>query len=201
MSMPAAGVGTGFLVWMLGTTAMLFGGSASSSSSSSRWFPPFPKGDDESSKTYYAPVLVVTVAWVLLHYTFLFGQSAMAFHVLGKEKRAGLISLRSIKHGGQGGKLMLMANRTVGNFMEQSVAFVPGMWLCAFFYDSFSAAVLGWLWLITRTYYPFVYNQPFPALWFSTIPGYVLIFSSYAAAVNSAIDFSFWSLGREEGAR
>ena len=125
---------------------------------------------DENSK--YKPVIGVTVGWLLLHFAFLFRQSMTAFSLFNWNKAYGTtkIGLEAIKYGRSGGKVMLEANRTVGNMVEQSAPFLVALWAHARFLDPIRAAKLGWVWLAFRALYPKVWGKV-PSLFFSTFPG------------------------------
>ena len=56
----------------------------------------------------YAPVVGVTVGWILLYYAFLFRQSARAFELLSKStKQAKPPGMNAIKYGTAGGSVIL----------------------------------------------------------------------------------------------
>ena len=88
-----------------------------------------------------APVLLATAAYVCLYYAFLFGQSlvtGVAFYTMyGDEKRANpsakpTITLFDVKYRNPPDAVIL-ANRVVGNTLEQAFPFVVGLWLHAFY--------------------------------------------------------------------
>ena len=131
------------------------------------------KRNDErrAEENKFKPVIGVTVGWLLLYFTFLFRQSMTAFNFFAWAKQNGVqVGLEAIKYGKAGGKVMLEADRTVGNMVEQSAPFLVALWAHAKFLDPIRAAKLGWLWLAFRAFYPKVWGKV-PWLFFSTLPG------------------------------
>ena len=128
--------------------------------------------EDSSDVNKYKPVIGVTVGWLLLYFTFLFRQSLTAFKVFEfvKAHAPKRVGLEAVKYGQAGGKIMLEADRTVGNMVEQAVPFFVSLWAHARFVDPIRAAKLGWAWLAFRAIYPKVWGK-IPWLFFSTLPG------------------------------
>ena len=125
----------------------------------------------------FRSLIGVTVGWTLLHYSFLFRESATAFSVLAQLRKAGeKIGINAIKYGSAGGSVMLNAVRTSGNMVEQSPAFLILLWLHGIFISPSSASWHGWLWLFFRSIYPQVFGT-IPYIFFSTFPGYFIIAS------------------------
>ena len=140
--------------------------------------PPGPAATKEA----FAPAAFVAAAAVCLLYSFLFGQSAAAFgefsRLVSEAKARGEKppKLNDVKYGGgKFSRVVLAADRTAGNYMEQLVPFLIIMFGHAAFVDANWAAVYGWIWLFFRSYYPIVYNYPFPALFLSTLPSYSIV--------------------------
>ena len=107
----------------------------------------------------FRSLIGVTVGWTLLHYSFLFRESATAFSVLAQLRKAGeKIGINAIKYGSAGGSVMLNAVRTSGNMVEQSPAFLILLWLHGIFISPSSASWHGWLWLFFRSIYPQVFG-------------------------------------------
>jgi hypothetical protein len=130
----------------------------------------------------FAPVAMASLAFGMLFFCFLMIQSAGAFVALHTKKTAAkgtadakAPNLAQIKYGGQGGRLVLTGDRSVGNTIEQALVFLPALWLHAAYVDGVSAAWLGWLWLASRAVYPFVFYLGPPFLFLSTVPGYVFL--------------------------
>jgi hypothetical protein len=123
----------------------------------------------------FAPVINVMVAYTVLYYCFLYLQSGTKFYLFNQAKsKEGKVSFSKIKYGSTD-KLALMADRSVGNLIEQSIPFLFSLWMCAVFYSPSYAARHGWYWLLSRSYYPFVFYKGLPWILFSTIPGYIII--------------------------
>lgn len=123
----------------------------------------------------------MSLGWASLCFVFLFSQSATAFYMLGKLKREqknsksnakGRINMRDIKYGDKGGSAMLIAKRTVGNYLEQSPIFLVSLWLTAVFVDAGVASTCGWIWIASRVFYPFGFSKGIPYLFMSTFPAY-----------------------------
>ena len=112
-----------------------------------------------------------------MYNTFIFGQSALKFVAFGKAKSADKkSSFNAVKYGEAGRKYgTLVADRTVGNMMEQSVVFLVILTLHACLVDVSSAVHYGWIWLVSRAYYPYAFYKRAPILFLSTFPGYYAI--------------------------
>jgi len=148
----------------------------------------------------YAPVSYVTGAWFSMFYTFLFHQAYTHFcvhikmvqeHRMRKEsgEKEEHIDLMYVKSGGYKNREVAVVNTTVRNTMEQSLTLLPLLWMCATLggEDGVAAATTGgWIWVITRAYYPIAYAAGMPWLFLSTIPGYCaqsyLLFKIIAAS-------------------
>mmetsp|Transcript_20756 Transcript_20756/g.30720 ORF Transcript_20756/g.30720 Transcript_20756/m.30720 type:complete len:190 (+) Transcript_20756:164-733(+) len=131
----------------------------------------------------YAPVFYVTVASLLLLYIFLFNQSRTVFLELVRLQRAHREkkieekpTLAGLKYGNDNLQI-LAANRAAGNLMEQLIPFLPALYGYATFVSVSGAVTHGWLWVFFRSYYPNVFQKPFPTLFLSTLPAYTCIFS------------------------
>jgi len=59
--------------------------------------------------------------------------------------------------------------------MEQAIPFLASLWLSAIYGSSKYATQIGWVYIITRSYYPFVFYYGLPYLLLSTVPGYACI--------------------------
>ena len=135
----------------------------------------------------YAPIVYVSLAWTALMFSFLFHQSYTHVCVLigriklakkngGKER----VEEHKVKSGFYNDYEVIIVNTTVRNTIEQSIIFLPLLWLCAVSGEEESivrAKYLGWLWVLTRAYYPLVYGKFLetknrPTLFLSTVIGY-----------------------------
>ena len=72
-------------------------------------------------------------------------------------------------------------DRSVGNTLEQQGPFLWGLWLNALFCGphGWASAGLGFVYVITRAYYPWVYPTDKKShrakLWLSTMPAYAVV--------------------------
>ena len=143
----------------------------------------------------FTPVLLVTTGWGLLYYSFLFDQSATAFVQTQVAKEAALAigakppTVGDIKYGVVPNLKMRCADRTVGNYVEQSIPFMVALWSHAIFISPVSAARCGWTWLFCRSYYPFVYGQV-PRVFLSTVPAYGVVFYMMGKNLSVAMGYS-----------
>jgi hypothetical protein len=130
----------------------------------------------------FAPVVLVTAGWALLYYAFLFDQSATAFVVLKDAKRKAKMEgkpmpqLSDVKYGRYSKSARVRASdRTVGNYLEQSVPFLVSLWAHAAFVSPVNAAAVGWTWIAFRFVYPWAYRMRFPGVFISTVPAYACV--------------------------
>jgi hypothetical protein len=135
----------------------------------------FPSPDD----------LKGTVQGTLLYlslYIALFGfQSLSKFYLVNrlrnearaKDGDAARISFRAVKYYNSKHLLALRGDRTVGNFVEQAVAFLPLLWLHALFVDPSISLHLAGIYTVSRSYYPLLFNSHW--ILCSTVPGYVVV--------------------------
>jgi hypothetical protein len=129
------------------------------------------------------PVFLVQAAHIFLLYVFLFKQSGTAFlaHIKlraaakAKDSAAKAPTLAEVKYGGNKSGDVLTADRTVANYLEQTIPFLVSMYLHAVLVSASGAAFCGWIWLAARVLYPFVFKLPFPAIFISTLPAYVCV--------------------------
>ena len=108
-----------------------------------------------------ADVAMVSISWVFLYLTFTCSVSATKLSPETQSKPP---------------DSQLHWNlRVQGNMLEQSVPFLASLALHAVLVDATKAAQLGWLWLLSRAIYPFVFAKGPPLLFVSTLPGYGFI--------------------------
>ena len=134
----------------------------------------------EVDRRSVAAATEVTLAWCALFVVFLAFQALSKwFLVLQPRKEADSRSLgrrlASVKYNGKGGKLGLTGDRTVGNMMEQSLLFLPLLWLHALLVNGETAAFWGWAWLASRAPYPALFFKGVPWLFISTFGGYACL--------------------------
>ena len=142
----------------------------------------------------FAPVVLVTAAWALLYYAFLWDQSATAFVVLKDAKKKAKAegkpppSLADVKYGRYSKSARVRAaDRTVGNYLEQSPGFLVSLWLHAAFVSPVNAAAFGWAWLGFRLLYPWAYRLKFPGVFISTNPAYLCVAYLLGEVVRCAL--------------
>lgn len=87
----------------------------------------------------------------------------------GNEK----ISFRKIKYYNSIDVLALVGDRTVGNFLEFSIIFLPLMWIHALFVDPTKSFKICLFYTITRAFYPILYQKGMLVV-LSTAPGYMI---------------------------
>ena len=129
---------------------------------------------------FQGPILV-TLAYFLMYYAFLFFQSGLKFYLYFKAKNGGnkdsekpKVSFSKIKYQSTE-RLALVGDRSVGNTLEQLGPFIVGLWLYAVFVSTSTATTLGFLYLIFRLIYPLCFWFGIPWIFISTIPGYAII--------------------------
>ena len=79
------------------------------------------------------------------------------------------------------------ADRTVGNYLEQTPAFLVSLWLHAAFVSPVNAAAFGWVWIGARSVYPWAYRLKFPGVFLSTWPAYACVFYLLGETVRCAL--------------
>ena len=72
----------------------------------------------------------------------------------------------------------LIADRTVGNTLEQMGPFLCSTWIHALLVPGGAAraALLGWVYIASRVVYPICFYIGHPWLQLSTVPGYLTVF-------------------------
>ena len=141
--------------------------------------------ENNNTQSYkYGPITLITIAWFCMFYAFLFHQS-YTHHCAyvkqveeSKSKSDGVnrINLMRLKAGMyEGTDTVYVTNTTVRNTIEQSLTFIPLLWLCACLGGEQGiahATAAGWVWVLTRSIYPIVYGLGAPWFFLSTLPGY-----------------------------
>jgi hypothetical protein len=109
-------------------------------------------------------------------------QSYSKFYLVAQKKREARgkegnekVSFREIKYYNSRDVLALTGDRTVGNFLEYSILFLPCLWMHALFVDPTQSFRICALYVFFRSYYPIVYQMKPPLLLLSTVPGYIII--------------------------
>lgn len=129
-----------------------------------------------------APVISVTGAWAVLYYIFMqLGPSAALTGKVAEQVEWG--------------------RRAFGNLHEQSVIFLPALWMHALFTNVSEAAMLGWAYLAFRALYPILWaigggfgSQVF----ISTLPQYGIVVYMMAVPVvqvSFGVDLKAMAMG------
>jgi hypothetical protein len=153
------------------------------------------------------------VGWAMTYYALLFNQSCTAIECFedaqeaskadaatkekkdeGENKAKPSPSFGEIKYG-QGGKRprrVMIADRAMGNFLEQSLALLPalGAHFMAFG-GSMRTARIAWMWLSARWFYFRAFRAGLPWFIFVTVPNYVCVFGLYVDLARFAGMVSF----------
>lgn len=93
-----------------------------------------------------------------------------------KEGSEAKVSFRAIKYYNSKDSLALNGDRSVGNFLEQAIAFLPLLWLHALFVDPTLSFNICAIYTLTRSYYSIVFAMRVPMVFLSTLPGYAVLF-------------------------
>ena len=90
--------------------------------------------------------------------------------------------------------ISLVADRTVGNLMEQLLPLLCATWLRAVLVPGAaeSAGRLAWAYLVSRIAYPLAFYAGHPLLQLSTQPGYLIVWGQLVDLVVSAGDSPEW---------
>ena len=83
-------------------------------------------------------------------------------------------SFRNVKYYNTTDLLALNGDRTVGNFVEQAIVFLPLLWIHALFVNPQPSLFLCILYTSIRSVYPFVFYTKY--MFLCTIPGYMILF-------------------------
>ena len=117
---------------------------------------------------------------------YLFGfiqfQSYSKFYLLAQKKReakgkkdGAAVSFRAIKYYNSRDRLALTGDRTVGNFVEFAIMFLPLLWMHAVFVDPTQSWNLALLYTSSRSLYPVLMMYQPTWILISTGPGYLVL--------------------------
>jgi len=121
-------------------------------------------------------------------------QSYSKFYLLSQKKKearqkegSGKVSFRAVKYYNSRDMLALAGDRTVGNFIEYAILFLPLMWLHALFIDPTQSFAICVIYTASRSMYPvlFLLNKP-PSIILSTVPGYAVLFYLFSQLIIKA---------------
>ena len=141
-----------------------------------------------SSASYPAPEeLKGAVQGTLLYLAlYVFGfiqfQSYSKIYLFRKKKRESIekkdgapVSFRAIKYYNSRDRLALAGDRTVGNFAEFAIVFLPLYWMHAVFVDPTESLWISVLYTSTRALYPLLMLYWPTYIIISTLPGYMVL--------------------------
>lgn len=126
-------------------------------------------------------------AWAMTYYGLLFNQSCTAIEagqrLRAKARKEGAPTPRmyEVKYarGGVTSREVLCADRTVGNFMEQSLALLPALLTHAYLFGGTRGVRFAWAWLVVRWGYGATFRRGLPWFIFITVPNYACVFALY----------------------
>lgn len=126
-------------------------------------------------------------AWAMTYYGLLFNQSGAAFEeaarlqARAKKDGARPPKMYEVKYsrGGVTSREVLCADRTVGNFMEQSLALVPALLAHFYVFGGTRGVRFAWAWLVVRWAYGAAFRKGLPWFIFITVPNYACVFALY----------------------
>mmetsp|Transcript_21800 Transcript_21800/g.36011 ORF Transcript_21800/g.36011 Transcript_21800/m.36011 type:complete len:157 (-) Transcript_21800:706-1176(-) len=109
-------------------------------------------------------------------------QSFSKVYILAKKKKEAKqkdannarVSLKTIKYYSHD-TMALRGDRTVGNFLEQGLYYLPLFWLHALFVDPTNSFTIASIYTASRAVYPFVFGRkPALVILISTVPCYLV---------------------------
>merc|ERR1712224_310694 len=121
-----------------------------------------------------------TILYIIVYFCLLTYQSFSKFYLYSQKKKEAAkkdnkkVSLAQVKYY-NADVIALQGDRSVGNFVEQSIAFLPLFWLHAVFVDPSQSFTIALIYTISRAIYPIVFILPFGWLFVSTLPGYMVL--------------------------
>lgn len=110
-------------------------------------------------------------------------QSFSKFFLLAQKKKqqnkknedGETVSWRAVKYYNSRDRVALVGDRTVGNFVEFAILFLPLYWIHAILVDPSESWTIALVYTVARSFYPFLfYYQPY-YIFLSTAPGYVVL--------------------------
>ena len=152
------------------------------------------------------------VGWAMTYYALLFNQSCTAIECFedarakaaaakkkksddddpGENERAPTFGEIKYGQGGKRARRVMIADRAMGNFLEQSLALLPALGAHFFtFGGSMRTARVAWMWLSARWFYFHAFRAGLPWFVFVTVPNYVCVFGLYVDLARFAGMVSF----------
>jgi len=133
-------------------------------------------GDAFPSALALRGVGLVTCAFVFMWYVFLGHQVSLNFDAtLDADVKTGAKSI---------------ADRVVGNTLEQAMPFLVLLWLHALFVNPETSKLLGWIYVATRFLYPITfgfYGQQTLGIQIATQPNYIVVYYFLTATVYKCL--------------
>lgn len=123
--------------------------------------------------------------WALTYYGFLFNQSCTAIEAYkvvsakAAEAKGEKPSFADVKYGRARVGSVLVADRAVGNFVEQSLALFPALFAHFYVVGGLRGVRAAWAWLVVRWLYPAAFARGLPWFIFVTVPNYACVFGMY----------------------
>jgi hypothetical protein len=114
---------------------------------------------------------LVLIPFQVLSKRYLIAQKRRQAGGLGLDERA---SVLMVKYYNARDVVALAADRTIGNFLEYAIVFLPLMWIHAVYVDPTKSLRICVAYTLSRSYYPLVYPRG-RLLLLSTVPGYLVI--------------------------
>ena len=124
-----------------------------------------------------------TMLYLALYVLFIQFQSYSKFYLFAQKKKesrlkAGSekVSFRAVKYYNSRDILALAGDRTVGNFIEFAILFLPLMWLHALFVDPSQSFFICAIYTASRSLYPILFLlSKSHSILFSTVPAYAVL--------------------------
>ena len=121
-----------------------------------------------------------TLLYLSLYTVFLTFQSFSKFYILAQHKKEakkkGLkVSYRAIKYYNSKDVLALAGDRTLGNFLEQAILFLPLLWMHAVLVDETQSWMICVIYTLFRMIYPIAFMKGGFFVLVSTVPGYLVL--------------------------
>ena len=133
-----------------------------------------------------------TCLYLLLYAIFLTFQSFSKFYLLAQKKKEAkqkdgnsYVSYKAIKYYNKDDFVALLGDRTVGNFAEWYLLFLPLLWMHAVFVDPKQSFTICLCYTATRALYPFLFKKGVMVV-LSTGPAYLIkLYLAYQVATQA----------------
>jgi len=143
---------------------------------------PMSSATDFPTKEELKGAVIGTFVYIALYYGFFIPfQSFSKFFLYYKKKREAKekdskekLSFRAVKYYNSRDMMALTGDRTVGNFGEFAIIFLPMFWIHAVFVDHTQSLTIALIYTASRAIYPICF-QDARLIFFSTVPGYLVL--------------------------